>query len=65
MVSDVLLLPYFLGVAIAIHDIVLDLHQRCELFTALLLQDKLGSELQPAAGGAELRVVVLGGGGWR
>lgn len=48
MVSDVLLLPYFLGVAIAIHDIVLDLHQCCELFTALLLQDKLGSELEPA-----------------
>lgn len=48
MVSDVLLLPYFLGVAVAIHDIVLDLHQRCDLFTALLLQDKLGSELEPA-----------------
>lgn len=48
MVSDVLLLPYFLGVAVAIHDVVLDLHQRCDLFTALLLQDKLGSELEPA-----------------
>lgn len=30
--------------ATAIHNVVLDLHQRCELFSALLLQDKL--ELQ-------------------
>lgn len=34
------------GMAIAIHNVVLDVHQRCELFTALLLQDNLGSELE-------------------
>lgn len=37
--------------AVAIHNIVLDLHQRCELFTALLLRDKLGSELESGAAG--------------
>lgn len=40
------------GMAVAIHNVVLDLQRRCEVFTALLLQDKLGSELEPALAGS-------------
>lgn len=34
--------------AVAVGNVVLDLHQGCEVFTALLLQDKPGWELEPA-----------------